>query len=62
MAEDETDEAEIEVDEGEEDGEEEESAEEDMSMIDEGVDKDELKNLQKDTEVVSGKRKRPAKK
>lgn len=46
----------------EEDGEEEESAEEDMSMIDEGVDKDELKNLQKDTEVVSGKRKRPAKK
>ena len=37
---------------------EEEGSESDMDMIDESVDKEELKNLQKGVEITDGKRKR----
>ena len=41
-----------------ESGEDEEGSESDMDMIDESVDKEELKNLQKGVEITEGRRKR----
>lgn len=41
-----------------ESGDDEEGSESDMDMIDESVDKEELKNLQKGVEITDGKRKR----
>lgn len=41
-----------------ESGEDEEGSESDMDMIDESVDKEELKNLQKGVQLTDGKRKR----